>query len=353
MRDGGGMTERVTIRSRADGDGAERLVFILGAPRSGTSWIQNTLAAQAGWATVPELHYAVEVLRPILKAWHRKADKLERALADVEGTGALGSRVIGMPASLELEELIRALRAPIESLVERATAEFGPVDVFLEKTPSNSVLVPYLTEAFPDAYLLHVVRDPRTMVRSLRSASGGWGATWAPRSVIICALIWRTFVAAARRGAASSSHYFELTYEEARADLPAALVAVRTWLGQPERPSSSNGSAGHHQVVSSRVGRTIGGSAVGEPDGFGDGSTTRRDLTGLQVWLVEAVTAKLMEDYGYAVRYASARRLNRLLEAAATPLVARLPASRREDIALNLRLLRPTAWLRSRLFPHG
>jgi len=331
--------------------GAPRFLFVLGAPRSGTSWIQKSLSEQEGWVTVPELHYAVEVLKPVLNAWSRKAAKLERSLEALQRGGHQSERLIGMPVSMEFEELARALRQPLESLVERARATYGTIDVFLEKTPSNSALVPQLSQVFPDGYMLHVVRDPRSMVRSLRSAGLEWGADWAPRSVLVCALMWRTFVAAARRGSKVAPHYLEVKYEDARRDLGGEISRVRSWLGVPEptRSAVAGNGVDRHEIVSARVARVLGSTAVGEPEGFGDGSTARAELTRAQRWLVELVTAQLMEECGYAVESGSAKRINRLLERLARPIVTRMPENRREDFSLNLHLLRPTSWVQSRL----
>lgn len=331
--------------------GAPRFLFVLGAPRSGTSWIQKSLSEQEGWVTVPELHYAVEVLKPVLKAWNRKAAKLERSLEDLQHGGRQRERLIGMPVSVEFEELARALRLPLESLVERARATYGPIDVFLEKTPSNSVLVSQLSQVFPDGYMLHVIRDPRSMVRSLRSAGLGWGADWAPRSVLVCALMWRTFVAAARRGSTVAPHYLEVKYEDARVDLGAEISKVRTWLGIGEPTDSAvvGNGVNRHEILSARVATVLGSMALGEPEGFGDGSTVRAELTRAQRWLVEVVTAQLMEEYGYVVKSGSAKRLNHLIERLARPIVTRLSENRRVDFILNLHLVRPTSWVQSQL----
>lgn len=323
-------------------------LFVVGAPRSGTSWIQKSLAQQAGWITVPELHYAREVLRPVLLAWNGRAADLDETLVRLASTGHQTRRMIGMPASLEFDDLARALRAPIQSLVARASATFGRVDVLVEKTPSNSLLTPYISQIFPEAFVLHVLRDPRSMVSSLRSASSTeWGRGWAPRSVLVCALMWRAFVSGARRGRESAPRYLEVKYEDALRSLPAELANIRMWLAMPPSVDSlvDNLHKDRHEVVSARVASVLGEAAIPEPDDFGDGSRRRPELTPVQLWLVEAVTARLMEEYRYVIRYRSARWANRVLERLAAPVIVRLSASRKERIALNLRRLRLLPWL--------
>lgn len=337
----------------SDNQMTPKFLFVIGSPRSGTSWIQKSLAEQLGWVTVPELHYATEVLRPVLNAWKRRTDALERALAPLERTGRQAGRLIGMPASLEYYELVRALRSPFESLVVRASATYGPIDVFVEKTPGNSVLTSYIGQVFPEAYMLHVLRDPRTMVRSMRTAGRGeWTGGWAPRSVIVAALMWRAYVAGARRGRAHAQ-YLEVKYEDARRSLPAEMARIRRWLDMDpetgEPGSFADARPERHEIVSSRVAEVVGAGAVGEPEGFGDGSVSRPELSSREIWLVETVTAKLMEECGYVARYPSARWVNRRVEMIASLLMARLPSSRKEDLALNLRRLRLFSWARDRV----
>lgn len=341
-----------TSSAATRGGSSPAFLFIIGAPRSGTSWIQKSLAEQPGWVTVPELHYATEVLRPVLRAWTHRVRALEQALTTLERSGRQPTRLIGMPASLELDDLVRALRAPFDSLVARASATYGEVAVFVEKTPGNSVLTPYLFEVLPGAYMLHVVRDPRSMVRSLRAASGSeWGIGWAPRSVLVAALIWRSYVAGARRANCNTMQYLEVRYEDARRSLPTEITRIRSWLGwaPPDGGTAPVEASGRHEIVSSRVAAVVGAGMVGEPEGFGDGSGTRPELAPHQLWLVEAVTARLMEECGYAVRYRTAKWANRVIEALASPVLARLPAGRKEALALNLRRLRPACWARERI----
>lgn len=320
---------------------APKFLFVLGAPRSGTSWLQKCLAQQPGWVTVPELHYAAEVLRPVLKAWDRKTARLEEVLTTLEKTGRQPDRVIGMPASLEFDDLVRMLREPFEVLVERGSRAYGEVDVFIEKTPSNSILTSYLSQVFPDGYMLHVVRDPRAVVRSLRSASAGWGVGWAPRSVLVCALIWRSYAGGARRAADRADHYLEVRYEDAQGTLPKELSRIRDWIGASALDLQCVPLEGvRHEVVSTRVAQSLGSGEVGEPEGFGDGSITRPELSRRQRWMVEFLTARLMAEFGYTVQSRTAKWLNRSFEAACDRLVAGVSQRRREELVLNLPLLR-------------
>lgn len=374
LRDSGAPAEEpddnLRLVSRAQPSSASsadpKFLFVIGAPRSGTSWIQKSLAQQPGWVTVPELHYASEVLRPVLKAWNRRSRVLERSLHTMERAGHQPSRIIGMPASLEFDEIVDALRAPFDFLVRRADTYYGSVQVFIEKTPGNSVLTPYIDTVFPESYILHVLRDPRSTAQSLRSASSSeWAKGWAPKSVIVCALLWRVYVAGALRARSDAARYLEVKYEDAQRSLPKEIERISGWVGvrSSDEDSAMDGTSrdrfpdrglpGSHQLVSSRVARTLGSAALTEPADFGDGSRSHPELTRLQVWLIEAITARLMHECGYGARYRTATWFNHVLEELVTRTIARLPDTRKEDLAMNIRRLRLFSWLGERLQRHS
>lgn len=57
----------------------------------------------------------------------------------------------------------------------RERREQGDGDLFLEKTPSNSLRLPFVLEVFPDARVIHVIRDGRDAARSTAQEWAGRG----------------------------------------------------------------------------------------------------------------------------------------------------------------------------------
>lgn len=58
----------------------------------------------------------------------------------------------------------------------RERREQGDGDRFMEKTPSNSLRLPFVLEVFPDARVIHVIRDGRDAARSAAQEWAGRGA---------------------------------------------------------------------------------------------------------------------------------------------------------------------------------
>ena len=112
----------------------DRPIFVVGAPRSGTTFLGNCLAS------LPEITYHYE---PVLtKAAGRY---VHEGRWDWKRASRFYRRVYRFLMRLRLDADLR----------------------FAEKTPSNSHLVAFLPDAFPDSQFLHIVRDGRDAALSL------------------------------------------------------------------------------------------------------------------------------------------------------------------------------------------
>lgn len=76
-----------------------------------------------------------------------------------------------------------------------------------EKTPANTQWLALLESFLPEARFIHIIRDPRDVVLSLRKTS-------VRRGVKRTAQIWVDVVTSARASAQGVSHYHELRYED-------------------------------------------------------------------------------------------------------------------------------------------
>jgi hypothetical protein len=135
-------------------------VFIVAAPRSGSTLLFETLAAHDSIATLGgEAHWLVEGL-PELRP----------------GSGATDSNRLTAAAMTPAagEQILAAIR---ERLQDSAGQPVRDRDLrFLEKTPKNALRIPFLRRLFPDARFIYLWRDPRENISSIIEAwrSGGW-----------------------------------------------------------------------------------------------------------------------------------------------------------------------------------
>jgi hypothetical protein len=159
----GAVNARHAVGSAAAALQPRRPVFIVAAPRSGSTLLFETLAVSPQFCTVGgEAHWLVEQL-PQLRPGAPGVDS-NRLLAE-HVTPEVTERVL---ATL-WPRMVDAARRPLDP---RAAAGLR----WLEKTPKNSLRIPFLERLFPDASFVYLWRDPHENIASIIEAwrAGGW-----------------------------------------------------------------------------------------------------------------------------------------------------------------------------------
>jgi len=132
----------------------DRPVFIIAAPRSGSTLLFETLAqAESLWTIGGESHEVIEGIPSLsIGPWGVSTNRL-----DASNAGPL--------TSSHIEERFK------DKLVNRDNrpykTEMGKPVRMLEKTPKNSLRVPFLRAVFPDAIFIYLYRDPRENISSI------------------------------------------------------------------------------------------------------------------------------------------------------------------------------------------
>ena len=243
----------------------ERLVFVVGSPRSGTTFTGSALGSLPGFVDLDEV-----------QPW-------KAAIPSLIGVG-----------DVEAARRLRGILQRVRSL-GLATGLRG-----VEQTPETSFVLSAALRAFPEAVAVHVVRDGRDVVTSLlergwlnasrtgaddaRLAFGPHARFWVEPGreeefasvgdATRCAWAWRRYVTAAR---VAPDRTVTLRYEDLVADPAAVAVPVAQRLGMPVEP------------VAEALGRVHDRSA----------GRWRRDLTAEQVAEVEAEAGDLLAELGY------------------------------------------------------
>jgi hypothetical protein len=134
-------------RPGASVTGAARIVFLGGAPRSGTTLVQNILDSHPEVLGGPEFLHVPDVVA--------LRDKLQGSV----GRGWID--VICSAAEVDTE-IRRLLTNLLLGFADRHGAR-----LLSEKTPENVLVFPRLLELFPESKLIFVVRDPRGTIASM------------------------------------------------------------------------------------------------------------------------------------------------------------------------------------------
>jgi hypothetical protein len=187
------------------------MIFVVGARRSGTLWVERMLTAHPDVNALPaETHLFSHGIRPL-------ADRLSHGILSTPEVGAL---------YVERDRFLAATR----TLCDEVMSPFiGPTPSprarLLERSPWHVYHLDLIGALFPDAYVVHVIRDGRSVTRSLLAQ------TWGPETMDAAAREWAGAIRAARLAAPQLAAYREVRYEELLGDPREGIRSLYEWLG--------------------------------------------------------------------------------------------------------------------------
>jgi hypothetical protein len=260
----------------------KKLVFVVGPARSGTTWLQRLLAQSPNAATAHETHLFSNYLRSPPESWRRH-----------EGGWT------GLHHLISEDELLEWMRGFAELCLGRIADARPDVRMILEKTPKHGEHVADILRLFPDAFFIHIIRDPRAVVPSLRAASRSWGSTWAPGRLKEACAYWEDRVTRGRAIATMTPRYREISYERLHADGADQIAALFAWL---KEPISDEEAAGYVAACAfDKMRRPV--TSTEEADKLfyrrGGVDSWRRELSGSDIAIIERLTRKQMAALGY------------------------------------------------------
>lgn len=226
-------------RARSDMD---KIVVIGGSPRSGTTLLRSVLGRHPLICSGPETTVFL----------HR-----------VSSPADIGERM-GWPAE-EIEMWQCRSRSQMEFIERFAKAAMAREDkpIWAEKTPHNVGRFGFVRRRFPRAKLVHIVRDGRDVICSLRRESFSKLDDAAPESAAAarrCAMQWRWAVTAGLRHRGDPL-YHELRYEDLVRDPEPTLRRLMVFLDVPWndrllQADASRSRDAHEAKAASRISST-------------------------------------------------------------------------------------------------
>ena len=194
------------------------MVFLVGAQRSGTNWLQRMLAAHPSVVSLPsETHLFTGGMDAVA----------ERFQHGVVGSPATGN--IYMDRDDFLDAAREFCDRVFTGVADRLDADACRV---LERSPNHVEKLELIGAIYPDAWFLHIVRDGRDVARSLLSQP------WGPTSVEEAAQVWARSVKSAHAAAPALARYREVRYETLLADPSDGMQAIFEWLGLAVTPEA-------------------------------------------------------------------------------------------------------------------
>ena len=190
----------------------DRVLFLVGARRSGTNWLERALTTHPDVVAMPsETYLFSQGIQP---------------LSELFQSAAPNSPMMAK-TFMERAELNAALREFMDRVFLSSLEQLGPESKYLlERTPWHAMHLELIAGVYPDARILHLVRDGRAVARSLRALPRG------PATIGEAAAEWRDCVACRDHGRdLFGERYIEVRYEDLLLDPSAGVSRIFGWLG--------------------------------------------------------------------------------------------------------------------------
>ena len=264
-----------------------QLLFLVGPPRSGTTWLQSLLGNHPDIGTAQESHLFNHFLGPMVDSW-------DHMLSFQDGRGG-----VGLPAYQTEVEFLSMLEGMVHSVLSRAD-EYHYYPIFLEKTPDHIRNMDHISRILPDAKIIYMIRSPADVIESMLSASESWGSDWAPGNIIKAIRQYSYFVSKGTRdyALANPDKVLLIRYEDLKKDTEKVLRQVLEFVGL------DSGVDVRHAMLNTefelqKYGEFAirNGHKVVEPEGFARARKGR--LGWLQRLLVKLTLSRYMSRYGY------------------------------------------------------
>jgi hypothetical protein len=177
----------------------DKPILVVGAPRSGTTWVQRLLLNHPSIAGGQESSFFT-AFAPTLAVFQSNGER---------------HRFTGLDNYWTADALrgeIRALwRKTMQPMIRPETR------LVVEKSPDHALCMSDIHYLLPEAKFIHVIRDSRAVAASLMAASKEeWGKGWTHGDPAEAAARWRRSVSAARKAGAKLGPLFyrEVFYED-------------------------------------------------------------------------------------------------------------------------------------------
>jgi Sulfotransferase family len=222
----------VAVRECGGHSSVKAPVFIVGAPRSGTTLLYHMLLSAGGFAVFRAETHVFDLLGPRFGNLGKLPNRrrlLERWLDSksfrVSGLDADRVKDLVLNQCLGWGDFLRNIMQEI--------AGSQQVERWAECTPDHLLYLPEIKHEIPDALIVHIIRDGRDVAVS--AAKQGWFHPFPwdrHRDVLVAGLYWEWVVNQGRRwGSSCGSEYHEVRFEQLFSHPAETLALLGQFIG--------------------------------------------------------------------------------------------------------------------------
>jgi hypothetical protein len=248
-------------------------IFLVGCQRSGTTMLRLVLDSHSAISCGPETRFLTDLERIVGRDWERLAR-----------------------FGFTQEEWLRRI-ADFFGGVHADYARARGKSRWADKTPRYAISLDFVTRVFPEAQIVHVIRDGRDVVVSHRKRFGYWSA-------VKCVVKWPRYIRAARAVGATlpADRYHELRYEDAVTEPEKTLRALFEFLGEPWEEGVLDYATKPHDVAAKYTTEAERRRAAARTDAAIYRSRVgshRRELDPFLRILVRIFSGRMLRELGY------------------------------------------------------
>ncbi len=180
-------------------------IFIVGCPRSGTTLLQNILAAHEEIITFPETHFLPGLLidRPFFKrlpfGLPFGKSRMRKILTELKSVHLMKSYPL---VPLMIKPQVTAFYRILDTMAEEKNCT-----IWIEKTPRHLHYISIIERLVPDAKFIHIVRNGEDVVASLYETTHKYPKDWrGAKSIQWCVERWNSDISISERYLSGRNH---------------------------------------------------------------------------------------------------------------------------------------------------
>jgi hypothetical protein len=213
----------------------DRLAFVIGPPRSGSTMLQRMLGSHSQIHTCPEPH----IVTPLAHLGYFA--NVDRAPYDhINSAEAIREYVSELPGGEN--DYFDACRAYTDVLYGRMLTKSGR-RLFIDKTPAYALVLPFLVRLYPQAGYIVLTRHPLAVLSSYANSffNGDYQAAFNYNNIL-----GRYVPAMAAFMRRSEPSYHHVRYEDLILDPQSRLAEIFAYLTLPNEPEAVDYGAKQH-----------------------------------------------------------------------------------------------------------
>lgn len=264
------------------------IVFAVGFPRSGTTFLATQMGKLAGCAATPETRFLAEMIDE--KCVFKLSEREDRLYHEMSALQRLRDMQIDLATVADPDSHIKVDRRKLFSNLLQRFASQHNAECVVEKSPVHAYYLPQLLNWYPQARIVAIIRDGRDALLSLKATPWDNKPTWEH------AADWTYRNRAIQKAACQHPERVHIIrFENLVADSDAVLADLADWLGINGKAESSANFA-----------------AVTVPDwerAWKNKATSQADPNRQAVWKTtehvdavrqfEAVAGSVLAEFGY------------------------------------------------------